>query len=296
LDLFIDVYIPQTANKQSPAPILIWWHGGGLLQGTRKAIVPHMVAAPANHNICVVSADYRLAPQTRFPGILSDCKAVIEYLHSPEFASATGGCVDPSKLVLSGSSAGGWLALLSGTGIGFEACGLEPPAPPINVAGIAAIYPITGLLDPFWTTKQQPLSYMDRTIDRSEVEPFIDPDDEKTAFSSLESKRNIFYHYMVQEGILANLLLGETGIPPEAFDVTKQLKSGRFRPPPIYLVHGDQDDKVPPSQARDVIAALEGPGVNVQYDELEGLNHLFDKEPHFRMEAMYGFIKSVLVT
>ena len=44
-------------------------------------------------------------------------------------------------IVVSGSSAGGWLALLAGTGIGFEACGLGLPP---KVAGIAAIYPITG--------------------------------------------------------------------------------------------------------------------------------------------------------
>ena len=40
---------------------------------------------------------------------------------------------------------GGWLALLTGMGIGFEACGISPPAPPTS---IAAIYPISDLNDP----------------------------------------------------------------------------------------------------------------------------------------------------
>lgn len=40
---------------------------------------------------------------------------------------------------------GGWLALLTGLGVGFEACGIEAPAPPTS---IAAIYPISDLNDP----------------------------------------------------------------------------------------------------------------------------------------------------
>lgn len=41
---------------------------------------------------------------------------------------------------------GGWLALLTGLGVGFEACGIEAPAPPTS---IAAIYPISDLNDPY---------------------------------------------------------------------------------------------------------------------------------------------------
>lgn len=161
-----------------------------------EALSPHMVAAPSAHGLCVVSADYRLAPQTRFPGILADCKDAIDFLRSESFAKATDNRVNSSKIVLSGGSAGGWLALLSGTGIGFIECGLEPPPP---VAGIAAIYPITDLLDPFWTTKQPPVSYVGRIIDRSELEPFVNPNDAKTSSSAEDGKRRMFYGYMLQE-------------------------------------------------------------------------------------------------
>lgn len=36
LDIKADVLLPPGATKESPAPVLLWWHGGGLLQGTRK--------------------------------------------------------------------------------------------------------------------------------------------------------------------------------------------------------------------------------------------------------------------
>jgi len=122
----------------------------------------------------------------------------MNFLHSPTFASIVEGKADPSRVILSGSSAGGWLSLLCGTGIGFDESGL--PRPPA-VQGIAALYPITDLQDPFWTTKQHPVSYMNRIISKDEVQPFLNPDDvgSRTAGSALDSPRAMFYHYMVQE-------------------------------------------------------------------------------------------------
>lgn len=160
------------------------------------AAQPHTLFAPAKHNLCVVSVDYRLAPQTRLPAILADCKAAIDFLRTDKFAEATGNRVDASRLVVSGSSAGGWLALLAGTGIGYEASGVEPPK---GITGIVAIYAITDLLDAFWSTKHRPLVYVDRIIADSEVTRFIDPNTEKTSWSEATGKRSIFYHYMVQE-------------------------------------------------------------------------------------------------
>jgi acetyl esterase/lipase len=144
-----------------------------------------------------VAPDYRLAPQTRFPGILEDCKSAIDFIQSsPLFKSAINNSVDSSRLIVSGSSAGGWLSLLAGTGIGYSACGLQPPS---GISAVAAIYPITDLLDPFWTTKQNPVSYVGRVIGKEEVEPFISPLDVKAAFSPDGGRRSQFYSYMLQE-------------------------------------------------------------------------------------------------
>ncbi|KAK0236788.1 Alpha/Beta hydrolase protein [Armillaria nabsnona] len=291
LDITMDVYVPESATLESPAPVVLWWHGGGLLQGTRKTASPHQLRSPSSHNLCFISADYRLAPQAKFPAILSDCKAAIDFLFTPEFASATGNRVDPNKLVLSGSSAGGWLSLLCGTGIGFKASGLDPPEKG-RVKGIAALYPITDLLDPFWTTKQYPVSYFKRVIDKKELGAFLDHKGEKVASSALDSPRNVFYSYMIQEGILADLLLAGESIEPSAYSIAPALKSGEFALPPTYIVHGDIDDKVPVKEARDVVAAA-GPDARVHYDELERVDHLFDRDPSCNLENMYSFMHRV---
>jgi len=290
LDIYLDVFVPEGATETSKAPVVVWWHGGGLLQGTRKGTAPHHLSAPAKHNVCIVSPDYRLAPQTRLPGILADCKAALDFIRSPAFALATGNRVDASKIVTSGSSAGGWLSFLAGTGIGYAACGLDSPAP---VSGITALYPISDLNDPFWTTKQHPVSYFPRVIPDEEVATFVDPTTEKLSFSALDSKRSVFYHYMVQEGILESLLLDGTNIPASAFGVAPALKTGKFVVPPTYVIHGEIDDKVPARQARVVVEALKELKADVTYEELPGTDHLFDRDPKYEMENLYAFIARV---
>ncbi len=90
---------------------------------------------------------------------------------------------------------------MCGTGIGFKASGLDPPEKG-RVKGIAALYPITDLLDPFWTTKQYPVSYFKRVIDKEELGAFLDHKGEKVASSALDSPRNVFYSYMIQECVV----------------------------------------------------------------------------------------------
>ncbi|PWN88860.1 alpha/beta-hydrolase [Acaromyces ingoldii] len=291
LDIKADVLLPPGATKESPAPVLLWWHGGGLLQGTRKGTAPHLVEAPEKHGLCVVSADYRLAPQARLPKILSDVGDAVAWLQTAAFREATQGRADASRVFVSGSSAGGWLALLAGSGLGFAACGLPPPQP--RPQGVIGLYPISDLDDSFWTTKQHPVTYMKgRIIDGpSELGAYLDANAPVAASSALDSPRSLFYHYMIQEALLPSLLLEGTGISPSSFSVAQAVARGDITLPPTYMVHGSIDDKVPPRQATDVAKAMEQKGLPVEIDIEEGKDHLFDREPQEKLENMYAFIK-----
>jgi acetyl esterase/lipase len=131
LEIPLDVYLPADAKN---VPILLWFHGGGLLQGHRARLAGHMQRSASKYNHAVVSADYRLAPQVGIHEIFEDIRDSVAFVRDPNGLSKHlgAGVVDTSRLAVSGSSAGGYLALLAGLYV--------EPKP--NV--ILAIYPITG--------------------------------------------------------------------------------------------------------------------------------------------------------
>lgn len=103
-DVPVWVYRPHTLEK--PAAALLFIHGGGYIIGAASMF--H--ATPARYarelGIVVVSVDYRLAPDTPFPGPLEDCYAALRWIK--EQADALG--VDPARIAIAGESAGGGLA------------------------------------------------------------------------------------------------------------------------------------------------------------------------------------------
>lgn len=99
---------------------------------------------------------------------------------------------------------------------------------------------------------------------------------------------------MDDRAILQQLLLDGTGIPPSAFGIAPNIRSGDYSVPATYLVHGTIDDKVVPKQSSDVYEAMKEKGIPVEFDLLEGLDHRFDIEPECEMDAMYAFINRLI--
>jgi acetyl esterase len=99
----VRVYRPPVDHA---LPLVVYFHGGGFVIGdiTTHDTVCHRLAAlvPA----VVVSVDYRLAPEHRFPAAVDDCEAVTRWACSK--AAELGG--DPERVAVAGDSAGGNLA------------------------------------------------------------------------------------------------------------------------------------------------------------------------------------------
>src|SRR5688572_13271919 len=106
-DILVDVY---PAPQPSGAAIL-WLHGGMLMAGTRADISPGQRQRYLTAGYTVVSADYRLAPETKLPAIITDLQDVYAWMRS-----AGGGAygIDPDRIAVIGHSAGGYLTLLAG--------------------------------------------------------------------------------------------------------------------------------------------------------------------------------------
>lgn len=81
-------------------------------------------------------------------------------------------------------------------GIGFDACGLPTPLPPLCVA---SFYAISSIEDAFWTTKQRPVSYFPMVIQYKEVAHYLDPSLPTQTSTPAHTERSLLYHYMIQE-------------------------------------------------------------------------------------------------
>lgn len=102
----IPARIYQASAPSGPAPVLVYFHGGGWVIGDLETHDSLSAEIAARLAMTVVAVDYRLAPETRFPGATEDCLAAARWVaSSPE---AIGHRV--TGLVLAGDSAGGNLA------------------------------------------------------------------------------------------------------------------------------------------------------------------------------------------
>jgi acetyl esterase/lipase len=177
LDLDLDLYLPPVSSTTDRAhPLVIWFHGGGLLQGNKENLPPHFrrlprtsLASPAgqHESVAVISPNYRLAPQVPILDILSDVTALLDFVREQlngVLANNGEARIDTTRICLSGGSAGGYLALMAGLSMP-ERLGLEEVGGYRGETGIRCIapfYPITDLHDAFWATKTDPVPWMDR--------------------------------------------------------------------------------------------------------------------------------------
>jgi acetyl esterase len=109
-DVVIDTLPPISARLYRPGsgtlPLLVYFHGGGWVVGS-VAISDPFARALANASGCaVISVEYRLAPEDRFPAAADDAYAATRW--SANHASDLG--IDASRIAVGGSSAGGNLA------------------------------------------------------------------------------------------------------------------------------------------------------------------------------------------
>jgi acetyl esterase/lipase len=110
--LTMDVYAPSQVSA-SPAPVAMyvhggaWMHGSSALGGINASIESQLVA----QGFLVVSVNYRLAPQYRWPAQIEDVKCAVRSLR----ANASTYNLDPARIGVWGSSAGGHLVSMLGT-------------------------------------------------------------------------------------------------------------------------------------------------------------------------------------
>jgi acetyl esterase/lipase len=226
----LDLYFPS--NASGPTPVLMLIHGGGWVQGTKEAQI--LRALPyLEMGWAVVNVTYRLVQVSRAPAAVEDCLCALQWIAR----NAERYNFDTSRIVTTGNSAGGHLALTSGmvpasAGLGRECVSGSftgpPTLPTVDVAAIINWYGITDVVDLMEgpNTKGYAVQWLGGLADRAEIAALTSP-----------------------------------------------LTYVRRELPPILTIHGDADPIVPYQHAVRLHAALDDAGVPNELHTVPGGGH-----------------------
>lgn len=117
-------FFPATGDISSPAPLLVWVHGGAWRFGTNQALRDTVLRTPGGEQPntqalmraafqqagwAVASINYRYSHQALFPGALHDVKEAVRFFR----ANAHEFGIDPQRIAVAGGSAGGHLSMMA---------------------------------------------------------------------------------------------------------------------------------------------------------------------------------------
>ena len=144
----VRIYTPAGSG---PFPVIVYYHGGGWVIADKNVYDGGARGLAKEANAVVVSVDYRLAPEAKFPAQHEDALATYKWAHQ-NAASIKG---DPKRMALAGESAGGNLALATAI-----AARDQKLAMPLHVLSVYPITQATNLSTPSYvdSAKAKPLN------------------------------------------------------------------------------------------------------------------------------------------
>lgn len=126
----VRVYTP-TATEPEGRPAILHMHGGGFVSGGLDTGHQRLADLAREVNAVVVSVDYRLSPEHRYPAALDDCERAFRWLsgHAEDLG------VDRERIALHGISAGGNVA----AALALRARNLPVPPPRLQYLSMAVL-------------------------------------------------------------------------------------------------------------------------------------------------------------
>lgn len=263
INLHVDVYeVPSS----KPTPVVVQFHGGGWIRGDRPSSVQSFSAFLAA-GMSVVTVQYRNAKDAPAPAAIQDVRCAMAWVK----ANAAKFNFDLSRVVTYGGSAGGHLALMAA----YAPASFDPPGctDQPHVAAVLDFYGPTNLVEGLtesgssdfthqWLGTQLPVA--------PEAAPAGKPATSASGASAGGNQKLV------------------AGAPPPAVrprwpepDAATILKAKEMSPvtyirpglPPTFIVNGDSDRTVDPSQSAELKKALDAAGVPNGQDLVLGGGH-----------------------
>jgi acetyl esterase/lipase len=254
----LDVYRPNIAT--TPTPVVMLIHGGGWVEGTKEDSV--LGALPyLQMGFAVVNVEYRLGKVSLAPAAVEDCLCALHWigLNAKKFN------FDLSKVIVTGGSAGGHLALTTGmipSSAGFE-----------NECAYGEDEKWSGP----WTNPRPAVAAIINWFGITDVAE------------------------MLQGPKIRSYAVSWFGSLPDREELAKRISPLTYvRPglPPILTIHGDADPLVPYSEAVRLHEGLTKAGVRNQLLTIPGGGHGdFNAEQELKgYEAIHAFLTSLGIT
>lgn len=167
----LDLYLARSAD--TPRPTILFIHGGGWVNGVKEGSVLSLLPYLAM-GLNVVNVEYRLARIAQAPAAVEDCRCALRWV----IRNAKTYGIDVDRLVVTGQSAGGHLALM--TGMLPESAGLDRQCPgteELEVAAIVNWYGITDVNDLLEGPNMKPyaVAWLGSRMDRAEAATRVSP-------------------------------------------------------------------------------------------------------------------------
>ncbi len=275
--ILLDIYRPEGNEVR---PVIVWIHGGALIMGNREYVDPQVSAVAEERGYALVSIDYRLAPETKLPELISDIEAAFHWLAE---AGAKQFHLDVDHIVVTGGSAGGYLTLVTGYRV-------EP-----RPKALVALYGYGDLIGEWYSTPSPHPCHNPRKITREEAAQQTDG----TVISDPGQRKGdggLIYLYYRQNGIWPREVSGF-----DAATITEKIAP--FEPvrnvtrdyPPTMLIHGTKDTDVPFAESTMMAEQFERHGVPYVLKAIENGEHGFGGGDPQQIASAYEAMREFIV-
>jgi len=277
-DILANVYRPKGNAKR---PVIVWIHGGALIMGNRDWIIPQITALAQEKGYAVVSLDYRLAPETKLPAIISDIEAAFTWLAGK---GAKRFHLDADRMVVAGNSAGGYLTLVTGYRV--------HPRP----KALIALYGY-GSLNADWYTSPNPWpDYNVRKITREEAASQTDGSVISDSRLRKGDSETIYMYYR-QNGLWPDEVSGfpAATLAEQIAPYEPARNVGRDYPPTL-LIHGTADQDAPYAESVNMAAQFERHGVPYILKPVAGGGHGLKGGDAGQIENAYQAMRAFIIS
>ena len=255
-EIRIDVH---ASGVNSGGPAIFWVHGGALIGGNRGNIKQEQLDWYLAQGYAVFSIDYRLAPETKVPGIIEDVRDAWAWVRREGPALAG---IDPDRMAVIGGSAGGYLTLMAGFCV--------RPRP----KALVSFYGYGDLVGPWYS---EPDEFYCRQPAVPKEEAYAAVGARVISTDEGTQGRWRYYLYLRQNGLWPLETAGfDPHAEPEKFDPYQPVKNVTPEYPPTMLFHGTADTDVPYGQSVMMAKELARVGVEHEFITIPEGGHGFD--------------------